>query len=640
MRALFVNENIGGHQTLHRGIEQALASFPEVSAEFLDVPARGLVRRVVGASIPWLGPMDLDLAPVRFQLAQSIHVRRLLQTRLPHCDVLHAYSQHAVLTCSDLLRSRPSVVSTDSSATQNAYQLPFRSPTRFSGINVDVIRRFERAVFDAADLVVAQSEWAAGSLRETCGIADDRLRVIRFGIIPFDPPERRSPTGLPQITFVGTSLRRKGGYRLLRVFRNSLRGQCELNLVTRDHVPPEPGVRVFRDFRPGDPRLLDLFASSAVFALPSEIDKSPYAVLEAMVAGLPVVATRVGAIAEMVVDGETGILVGDDDEELAEALRTFINDQEARVKMGFAGRQRALDHFDARVTTGQLIEVLREARQRHSHTSKRAARKSRSLIAKGIGVGATVGALARRAVHTPGAVVFAYHDIGDDPRTSTSYSISPRQFREQLETAISYGTRFVHLRALVDELRAGAPIDRLGAITFDDGLAGVSAHALEVLTDLGLPATVFVVSGVLGREPPWWPGSARTMTEQELRELVAAGVHVGSHTITHRSLRSLTHDELAGELRDSRDALERLTGERVDLLAYPSGHHNPVVREAAAAAGYRAGFTFHNGRVLTGADPFALPRLTMWAGQNRVRLTYHLARPAESWPVDPQTLTV
>lgn len=364
LHALFVNENIGGHATMHRAIEDSLRGFPGVEAEFLHVPPPKVLRRLAAVSIPGLDRLDLDFQPLRYQLAQSAHIRREIQRRLGRVDVVHAYSQHAVLTCSKVLRRLPSVVSTDCTAEQNAYQLPHREPARFTQLNVRATRHFERKVFEAATLVVAQSEWAAASLRDSCDVEDDRLRVIPFGIFPFTVAERTVPKGPPQVTFVGSSMARKGGARLLRTFRERLAGDCVLNLVTRDEVDDQPGVRVFRDFEPGDSRLVELLARTALFALPSEVDKSPYSVLEAMVAGVPVVATRTGAIPEMVEDGVTGVLVDQDDAALADAIKALLDDDDRREAMGRAGCARVLERFDARKTTLQLVGVLDEARAR------------------------------------------------------------------------------------------------------------------------------------------------------------------------------------------------------------------------------------------------------------------------------------
>jgi alpha-maltose-1-phosphate synthase len=363
-RVLFVNENIGGHAAMHIYMRQALREHPHVLAQFLDVPRPGLVRRLAAASVPGLARHDLDLQPLRYQLAQSLYVRNRLRRWPVPFDALHLYTQNAALLSTGLMRKCPSVVSTDATTTQGAYNLSYRHPTQWTASRVRLSRRAEANVYDSATLVVAQSEWVASSLRGVYGLPDDKIRVIPFGITIHDLPPRRTPPGLPQVTFVGTTMDRKGGWRLLRSFRRRLRGKCTLNLVTRDPVSPEPGVQVFGDFQPGDPRLHDLLAETAVFAFPSGIDHSPYSVLEAMRAGLPVVTTRVGSLPEMVVDGETGLFVDHDDEALAAAISRLLDDPEGRARMGAAARARVVERFDAQGTTGELLEVLAEARAR------------------------------------------------------------------------------------------------------------------------------------------------------------------------------------------------------------------------------------------------------------------------------------
>ena len=123
-------------------------------------------------------------------------------------------------------------------------------------------------------------------------------------------------------------------------------------------------MRVLNDFEPGDPRLPDLLARTSVFAFPTEMDNSPYSVLEAMRAGVPVVATRVGALPEMVQDGVTGLLVTHDDVALARAIGSLLDDPARAAAMGAAGRARLEAVYDARVTTRQLLDVLTEARER------------------------------------------------------------------------------------------------------------------------------------------------------------------------------------------------------------------------------------------------------------------------------------
>ena len=75
LRVLFVNENLGGHATMHQALRGVLNGHPEVSAEFLDVPAPGLARRLAAAPVPGLVRLDADLQSLRYQLAQSVQAR-------------------------------------------------------------------------------------------------------------------------------------------------------------------------------------------------------------------------------------------------------------------------------------------------------------------------------------------------------------------------------------------------------------------------------------------------------------------------------------------------------------------------------------------------------------------------------------
>ncbi len=105
-----------------------------------------------------------------------------------------------------------------------------------------------------------------------------------------------------------------------------------------------------------------------MFAFPTEMDNSPYSVLEAMRAGVPVVATRVGALPEMVEDGVTGLLVAHDDVDARPAIGVAARRPgRGLTAMGAAGRSPLRG---ASTTPGsrpaQLLDVLTEARERFS----------------------------------------------------------------------------------------------------------------------------------------------------------------------------------------------------------------------------------------------------------------------------------
>jgi starch synthase len=365
MRVLLVNENIGGHATVHDNLGRALTTRPDVDATFYNVPAPGLVRKVAGAPLPGLARLDLDLQPLRYQLAQSALVHRVLSKLAAAADVVHVYTRNAALLSTGILRRRPVVVALDGTNAQNAYRLPYRAPTRWTPLAVRTVVPFERRVYDVATLVVAQSEWAAASVA-SYGVDRDRIRVIPFGVtVPERPPDIR-PSARPLIVFVGRSLARKGGHRLLRLYRQHLSSIADLDLVTLDRVAPSPGVRVINDVRPGDDRLPAILGAATVFAFPSDIDMSPNVVLEAMAMGVPVVALRVGGVGELVDHRVTGLLVAPDDERaLVGAIESIVRDPVRAARMGAAARARVIERFDAKVTTAALIDVLHEARRRH-----------------------------------------------------------------------------------------------------------------------------------------------------------------------------------------------------------------------------------------------------------------------------------
>ena len=110
---------------------------------------------------------------------------------------------------------------------------------------------------------------------------------------------------------------------------------------------------------PNDGRLIDLFQSSDIFVLPSLAETFGIAAVEASAVGLPVVASRVGGLTDIVVDGETGLTVPPRDaQSLGHALRTLADSHEVRRQLGVAARLRAEQHFDAYANARQLFELV------------------------------------------------------------------------------------------------------------------------------------------------------------------------------------------------------------------------------------------------------------------------------------------
>lgn len=110
----------------------------------------------------------------------------------------------------------------------------------------------------------------------------------------------------------------------------------------------------------------------------------------------------------------------------------------------------------------------------------------------------------------------------------------------------------------------------------------------------------------------------RMMTWQQLRSLVASGHMLGSHTATHALLPSLSGEQQASELVDSRSALlDHITQPQstVSAISYPNGSVTADVARAASRAGYRLGFTTALGVCRSATDQLLLPRINVWDGK-------------------------
>jgi len=218
-----------------------------------------------------------------------------------------------------------------------------------------------RLFFRRCAALLPWSAWAAESMVRDYGADPARVHVVHPGVDldRWRPGPPAAGGGPARLLFVGGDFERKGGPGLLDVFRSHLRDRCELHLVTREAVPPEPGVHVHRGLAPTDSRLLELYRRSDVLVVPTLADCFTMAGLEGMACGLPVVTSRVGGIPEAVVDGETGALVAPGDRgALARTLETLAGDPGLRRRWGAAGRRRAEARFDASAQAARTAGIL------------------------------------------------------------------------------------------------------------------------------------------------------------------------------------------------------------------------------------------------------------------------------------------
>ena len=232
-------------------------------------------------------------------------------------------------------------------------------------------------------------------------------------------------------------------------------------------------------------------------------------------------------------------------------------------------------------------------------------------------------------VTPPDVLVLCYHAVSE--RWRSPLTISPGAMEDQLERVLARGYEPVTFSTSV----LHPPAARTLAVTFDDAFRSVRDIALPVLRRLGVPATVFAPTALVGRpEPMAWAGleawargphadELRVLGWDDLAGLAAAGWEIGSHTRTHPRLPGLDDEALARELHGSRTDCEAALARPCRALAYPYGAVDARVVRAAAAAGYQAAAS-PLGRPL-GHPALAFARIGLYERDERARLRAKLS---------------
>jgi glycosyltransferase involved in cell wall biosynthesis len=179
--------------------------------------------------------------------------------------------------------------------------------------------------------------------------------------------DHRNQEGLLKLGFIGNGFLRKGGDILLKVHQEHFSDLAHLTLVTHD---PPKGLSGLRNVEiktevPWVELMTSVLPGFDLFVFPTRFDYSPYAVIEAMSAGVPVISTRVGAIPEMVEDGVGGFLIeAGSAAPLAERVSWAIDNRAQLPAMGERGRERAIAYYAAERNYPQLLDTLAEVVQK------------------------------------------------------------------------------------------------------------------------------------------------------------------------------------------------------------------------------------------------------------------------------------
>jgi glycosyltransferase involved in cell wall biosynthesis len=267
----------------------------------------------------------------------------LLHTHMVHADVYGSVAAHA---------TRTPFVSTRHN--DDRYLL---GPFRYA----------DRTFMHGVRKIIAISD-AVRAFHVQAGLPEEKLVTIHYGLdtVPLTPseitPEAAGiPADAPLVLAIGRLIEQKDHATLIRSFARVERPGAHLAILgwgpleAQTRALAGPNVHVLGRVEPSD-----WLARADVFAHSSRWEGFGLVLLEAMLAGLPVVATRVSAVPEIVVDGETGFLVPPRNEEaLSARLAELLDDASLRARLGAAGRERARTEFSVEAMTRRTIDVYR-----------------------------------------------------------------------------------------------------------------------------------------------------------------------------------------------------------------------------------------------------------------------------------------
>jgi len=351
-----------GKETAYRNLRGAVAGMSDVDAAWVPIemePPEWFVR---------FPPASRNHS-LRYGLVAR---RRLLAAEREKGPFAAAFFNHILtsLFLRDFRRRVPSVDSMDVTPIgllehgRAYYQSPRGSGPAFLR---EAKRQYARRVFSSSAHMLPYSAFTRDSLIRDYDIPAEKITVLPPGVdLSFWRGDRRGERqeGARPFTvlFVGEDFVRKGGDLIVNVARRQEFASARFHCVTGQFEGERPAnLTVHEGVSRNSDRLRDLYRGADVFVLPTRADFGPTnAISEALAMGLPVIASGVGGIDEVVEDGRVGFVipVGDSDA-LAQRLGQLRDDRPLRRKMAAAARKTAEERLDVAMNAARIVETMR-----------------------------------------------------------------------------------------------------------------------------------------------------------------------------------------------------------------------------------------------------------------------------------------
>jgi len=333
------------------------------------------------------------------------------------------------------------------------------------------------------------------------------------------------------------------------------------------------------------------------FATADVVVGSGRVMIESMLEGTPAIAYGESGYLGKLTPGNVAVAAasnfGDTGCRNTPSLETVVEDIVAALRDGISTRDRLSlqeyirSHYDVTMVERQVDSVYRRA---------------------------------RASLQLTGSVpVLMYHRVVEAPPAGSRHGIwvTADRFDAQLRSLHRRGYTPITMRRYQEFLRGDADLPAKPVVlTFDDGYEDNYRVAFPLLQRYGYPAVVFLVTDFSRRTNFWDPDepAAPLLQSSQIREMDAAGIEFGSHTVTHPHLSHLPRERLHEELHASKRRLEDLTGRSVQALAYPYGDLNDDVKDAMLQTGYDFGVATDSGPLAFGDDLLQIRRIPVFPG--------------------------
>lgn len=359
---LFISAPFGGIEVLCKNIKKIVDTKSDIEATWMwiDFQPNDLIARIPPISLNWTLKGGL-IARTRF---------KKLEREGKSFDAVFVNHTIPLMFLQKFMKEVPVILSLDiTPRLLQPYNKWYRGKNdRISLFGNGIKHSITRRIYKEVSNILPWSQLVKNSLVNDYGIDQKKIEVVPPGIDVHQWNQSEKKDGVKDqdhihILFVGGDFLRKGGDLLMRIAARSEFKKCIFHFVTRSFEGIiGDNVIVYNNLQANSNTLLELYNNADIFALPTRADLSPAALCEAMAFQLPVVATKVGGLEEIIIDGRNGFIVSADDEEaFAKRLKALVASKELRVEFGRNGRALVEEKYDIQKNAEIILDYMKRA---------------------------------------------------------------------------------------------------------------------------------------------------------------------------------------------------------------------------------------------------------------------------------------